>query len=262
LNCIVTSPELEPLPDDLRDAAYAAVYCIYRIFALGRIVREIIAGHLEHPAPKRRLHRFLKKYLSRWKSVDPIPESLERLEEQLRQMRATFATLTPRWLAARTTPFQAPYLSDILGPTVATAHGAVLQLTAFVCVTLRRAGDNLAGVSIPDPSALTCEVIFEAVHAGRATPCSAFLLEDHGGQSLSDNEVRVLLYLLEMYPRLRTQVNIEAGATLARCTVSETLKRLRTVGLVHQPNGPRKGHGLTGRGKQIAQHLSTPAEAN
>lgn len=75
---------------------------------------------------------------------------------------------------------------------------------------------------------------------------------------LTDNDERVLLYLNELHPRLCTQADIEAGAGIARKTVSESLTRLLAADLVRRPQGERKGNGLTEKGKRLADRLAPP----
>jgi predicted transcriptional regulator len=72
---------------------------------------------------------------------------------------------------------------------------------------------------------------------------------------LTDNDERVLLYLLEMHPRLRFKVDVATGADISEETARKLLDRLRDAGLVHRPKGPRKGIGLTDKGRQLAQRL-------
>jgi hypothetical protein len=81
-----------------------------------------------------------------------------------------------------------------------------------------------------------------------------------GGEQLTSKDVKVLLYLFEMHPRLCQQPDIVAGTELSRGTVSKSLKALRSAGLVHRPKGGRKGDGLTDEGKRLAEHLSQHAQ--
>lgn len=72
---------------------------------------------------------------------------------------------------------------------------------------------------------------------------------------LTDTETRILCYLRELHPQLRNQLDIGAGADIARATVSKCLKGLREAGLVHRPKGQRKGEGLTDKGKVLADQI-------
>ena len=74
--------------------------------------------------------------------------------------------------------------------------------------------------------------------------------------SLSENETKILLYLFEQDPILKGQSDIAAGTDLARATVSACLRHLRLIGIVHRPDGERKGEGLTPKGKPIASRLA------
>jgi hypothetical protein len=72
---------------------------------------------------------------------------------------------------------------------------------------------------------------------------------------VSDNDAKVLLYLLEEHPRLRQQADIAAGTELSPRTAADCLKRLRGEGLTGRPEGERKGEGLTEKGMQLAAGL-------
>jgi hypothetical protein len=73
---------------------------------------------------------------------------------------------------------------------------------------------------------------------------------------LSDNDVRVLLYLYDEHPQLRQLADIMAGARIAKETARKSLKHLRTARLVDRPMGERKGNGLTEEGKKLAEDLA------
>jgi hypothetical protein len=76
-----------------------------------------------------------------------------------------------------------------------------------------------------------------------------------GELTIDDNDERILLYLLEMYPRLSQQEDIVAGARVSRETVRKALARFRSAGVTQRPKGQRKGDGLTNKGKELAEQL-------
>jgi len=73
---------------------------------------------------------------------------------------------------------------------------------------------------------------------------------------LSQNEEKVILYLLEQDDCLRLQQDIAVATDLERKTVGSCLSTLRARGLVHRPGGERKGEALTDLGKQVANQAA------
>src|SRR5262249_57620209 len=118
----------------------------------------------------------------------------------------------------------------------------------------RRADKEVAIGGFSALPALVHEIVFEA--AGVATgPPSGNMSPEPPAYSPSESEEKVLLYLLEMYPRRKKQDDIAAGAELARPTVGIILERLRAHELTHRPEGERRGETLTAAGKQLAETL-------
>lgn len=94
----------------------------------------------------------------------------------------------------------------------------------------------------------------------KPTPESVGRPEAEGGEQspplqIDGNDEKILLYLLEMYPRLRLQPEVAAGAGASRETVRKSLERLRSAGLTNRPKGERKGDSLTQKGKELAERL-------
>lgn len=65
---------------------------------------------------------------------------------------------------------------------------------------------------------------------------------------LTEREIGVLAVLAEYPSRLFDQNTISARAMVRKATVSDDLKRLRSLGLTHRPKGKRSGEGITARG--------------
>jgi DNA-binding MarR family transcriptional regulator len=99
-----------------------------------------------------------------------------------------------------------------------------------------------------------------AVLASRETSKCGGQLAELVLPPLTDNDARILVYLQERHPHLEEQEPIaaalsEAVGAVTRKTVGERLRRLEKLGLVHRPEGERKGFGLTTNGEKVAKSL-------
>jgi hypothetical protein len=154
---------LNTLPRDLREAAYAAYYCITIVWHLRHLVQERARAKARPRArPADRKPRRPKND----PPPDPTPDLVRRLEIVCEVMRPKFLALAPRWLDARVAPFRVPGLGTLVGPQQAlTAHQAALELALYVCIVMQRANGRLDWESIPDPCDWSGEIAFEARHA-------------------------------------------------------------------------------------------------
>lgn len=80
--------------------------------------------------------------------------------------------------------------------------------------------------------------------------------------ALGSNSVAVLICLARRPLEMLNVDDIEVGAKLSRSTVSNTLKELISIGLVHRPNGTRGGATVTDKGKEVASQIGLNSVAN
>ncbi len=71
--------------------------------------------------------------------------------------------------------------------------------------------------------------------------------------TLSDCARKILGFLGKHRPTLATQYDVEIGIKLSRRTIGPALMGLRAKGLVHRPQGDRKGETLTEAGARLLQ---------
>lgn len=72
---------------------------------------------------------------------------------------------------------------------------------------------------------------------------------------LTREDTSILRCMLKSHPQLMTLLDIEGESDVSRKTIGKRLEGLQVAGLVHRPNGPKKGAGLSERGKTIAERL-------
>ena len=71
--------------------------------------------------------------------------------------------------------------------------------------------------------------------------------------SVEKCEALILAVLHKADPQLLFAADIASHLNRARTTVAETLRSLESKGLVHRPEGPRKGYRLTQQGRALME---------
>jgi DNA-binding MarR family transcriptional regulator len=96
---------------------------------------------------------------------------------------------------------------------------------------------------------------YEAVRMRLVDAAAGLHTSPASGLVIYPNDEAVLLYLLEMHPRLRQQEDIAVGAGVSRPTARKSIKRLLEAGMVFRPM-PRSGVGLTTNGSALAARIA------
>ncbi len=72
---------------------------------------------------------------------------------------------------------------------------------------------------------------------------------------LTEEDLTILIYLNERRPALQLLSDIEAGAPVSRHTAGKRVNRLVECGILHRPEGERRGVGLTSKGIELVKAL-------
>jgi len=195
---------------------------------LDEIASETIScEHLLRTATQQ-LKRILDEYVGYQDSI-PAPESEddERLEK-LRENVASFVESADLDAAIK----QLRQGKKVNWPRLATWD---------LLPAIRDALDRL-----PEPARSTGPSEDESRAAGRRPPRRP---NDRAPESLGPVEAEILRALAANAPVTMIQVQIEAQLHISKRTISGRLKRLRELGLVIRPNGPRGGETITDKGR-------------